>query len=224
MEHSEQKAARTACLAAAETALRDANQHAQALERAGETERSKRLEMERAQEKLTAMRCAIAEEKEASAAFSLARADRAQKDECFRATAAILADRSKEFQEASRTAETASEILRAAHRRQASIAAMERRAELSARLTQAEHLRVMVETAAAEAASGPSESVVIRLEALFEDVKIARKSRDSQAAALTMRYADGERTASPHKAYPSSTVAACSSRMVPPWKSRASDG
>jgi DNA repair exonuclease SbcCD ATPase subunit len=191
LEDSEGDIARKARLVEAQNAYDEAFRHAEALERAIEAEKIKRLEMERAQERLAAIQGALAEEKTASHALEAARAEAAVKDSQYREAEVACGDAKKRYDEARSTAESASEIYRRTLHAQASATAAERRTELAVRLAKAEGLRAELEIAAADAKIGPTEKVLKELEALADEVRFLRKSHENEAAAVTMKYAVG---------------------------------
>ncbi|MER9724651.1 MULTISPECIES: AAA family ATPase [unclassified Mesorhizobium] len=193
LEDGEQDSERMTRLAEAQASHDEASRHAEALERAIEAERSKRLEMERAQERLATIEAALAEERNAGAALELAKADAAIKDERHRDAEGVFIEARRSFNKASSSAETASEILRRALRAQTCAATAERRAELTVRLAQAEGLRTELEKAVADAKVGLTEKVLRQLEDRAGEVRVLRKAREIEAVALTMTYVVGRK-------------------------------
>ncbi|MER9920909.1 MULTISPECIES: AAA family ATPase [unclassified Mesorhizobium] len=191
LEDSEQDSERMTRLAEAQASHDEASRHAEALERAIEAERSKRLEMERAEEKLATIEAALAEEGSAGAALELAIVDAAIKDERHREAEGAFIEARRSFDKAFSSAETASEILRRALRAQTCAATAERRAELALRLAQAEGLRTELEKAVADAKVGLTDKVLRQLEDRAGEVRVLRKAREFEAVALTMKYAIG---------------------------------
>ncbi|TIQ11331.1 MAG: hypothetical protein E5X53_17255 [Mesorhizobium sp.] len=191
LEDGEQDSGRMTRLADAQAAYDEASRHAEALERAIEAERSKRLELERAQERLATIEAALAEERSAGAALELANADAAIKDERHREAEGALIEARRSFDKAFSLAETASDIFRRALRAQTCAATAERREELALRLAQAEGLRTELEKAVADAKVGLADKVLRQLEDRAGEVRVLRKAREIEALALTMRYAVG---------------------------------
>ncbi|MBZ9867026.1 AAA family ATPase [Mesorhizobium sp. CA15] len=191
LEDGDQNSARLARLAEAEAAHDEASRHAEALERAIETERSKCLEMERAQERLSTVEAALAEEKAAAAALDSAIADAALGEAQHREVEDAFAEAKRSFDKTVFSAETASDIYRRALRAQTCAATAERRAELVLRLTHAEGLRTELEKAVADTKIGPADNVLRRLENLAGEVRVLRKAREIESIALTMTYTVG---------------------------------
>ncbi|RWK87964.1 MAG: hypothetical protein EOR52_15025 [Mesorhizobium sp.] len=191
LEDGDQDLARLARLALAEAAHGEASRHAEALERSIEIERSKRLEMERSEERLSAVEAVLAEETAAGAALELAIADVAFRKAQHRDADEAFTEARRYFDKTASAAETASDIYRRALRAQAYAATAERRAELALRLTRAEALRTELEKAVADTKIGPTDNVLRQLEDLAGEVRVLRKAREIESAALTMTYTVG---------------------------------
>src|SRR5262249_49125762 len=123
LEDNEQKVARKVRLAAAQAAFDEASLHSEALGKAAGAEKSRRIEMERAQERLAALRDALAELKAANGLLESANAAAAQTAERHRDVDAALTDERIRYENATSSAQNASDALRSALRRQAATSA-----------------------------------------------------------------------------------------------------
>ena len=191
LEHPEEEEKRKVRLAKAEAAHTEASRHAEAMERAKDVERAKRLEAERAEERFAALENALAEAAAATEAYQAAKKHEVHATEQQRLAEAAMSDAEKAHEAASNRAETTSDTLRQVMRAQAAATAIERRQELTERLKRAESLRQQVEQASADAKTKVSDQVLVGLEALDETVRVLRRTRDIEAAAITMAYTSG---------------------------------
>ncbi len=191
LESPEEKSKRKARLAEAEAAHAEASRHAEALERAKDVEHAKRLEAERSEERLAALEKALSEAAEATEAYRTAKEQEAHATEQQRLAEAAMSDAVKAHEAASSRSEATSDTLRQVMRAQASAMATERRQEWIGQLKRAEELRQQVEQASADAKTELSDRVLTDLEALDETVRVLRRTRDLQAAAITMAYTSG---------------------------------
>ena len=191
LESPEEKAKRKARLAEAEAAHAEASRHAEALERAKGAEHALRLDAERSEERLAAMEKALSEATEATEAYQTAKEQEAHATEQQRLAEAVMSDAVKAHEAASAHVEATSDTLRQVMRTQAAAMATERRQEWIGQLERAEELRQQVEQASADAKTELSDRVLTDLEALDETVRVLRRMRNLQAAAITMAYTSG---------------------------------
>ena len=191
LENPQEEANRKARLDEAEAGHAEASRHAEALERATDRERAKRAEAECAGDRLASLERDLSESTEAAEAYRIAREQEEQATRRRDLTDAEVSDAAKAREAASNHADFTADMLRRALRVQNAMAAAERRRELTGRLKRAEELRRQVEQATADAKVELSDRELENLEELDENVRILRKTRDLEAAAVTMAYASG---------------------------------
>ena len=207
-----EEAKRNARLAETEAAHAEASRHTEALARAKDVEHAKRVETERANERFAALENALSEAAEAAEAYQTAKEQETHATKQQRLAETAMLDAGKAHEAASNRAEVTSDTLRQVMRAQAAATATERRQELIEQLRRAEELRQQIEQASADAKTELSDQALADLEALDETVRVLRRTRDIEAAAITMVYTagrsdgislggqplqDGERTAIP---------------------------
>ena len=191
LDDPEAEETRTKRLSEAEAFHAEASRHHEVLEQARQRELAKGAEREREAERLGVLEGNLAERKAARAACTVA-----QEEERAATVAAHTAE--SEVSEAAATHETAQLAAEAAAKTShlalrvaASRAAEERRAEFKELLKRAEDLREREEQAAAETKAEVSEDGLSALEKLDEDLRVLKRTRDTDAAAVTMAYAAG---------------------------------
>ena len=183
---------RAARLKAAKEAHEEGRRHAEQLERACEKEDAKRQEAERMRERCDALLKDVLELAEAGRAHETAgRARKAAADQ-LTAEEARLKRLEKERRKALGQAARAERALRRALRKESVEAQRQRRGELAGRLEQAEKARRAREKAQAEEDSELGEELVNELEQQDAQVRALRRSRDREAAAVTMSYLPGK--------------------------------
>ena len=188
LEDPEEKEARTKRVIEADTAHAEASRHHAALERAIDVERAARVESERASEKLELLDRNLAERREARTAFDTAKEEEAAMMAAKVAAESKVAELEQAQESALTHAETARKTLQGAMRAAASASVVERRRELNDQIERAEGLRREAEQALADAKSEVSERVVAGLESLDEELRVLKRTRDIEAAAITMEY------------------------------------
>ena len=191
LDDPEAEAARRKRFADAEVLHTEAVRHHEALEQARQSELAKGAEREREAERLEALERNLAEREAARAAFASAREDERTAASTVRAAEAAVSEAAAAQEAARLAAEAAAKTLQMALRLAASRAAEERRAELRQLLNRAEELRQHAEQAAATAKAEIPEGVLAAVEKLDEDLRVLKRTRDADAAAVTMAYATG---------------------------------
>ena len=191
LDDPEEEAQRKARLDEAVAGHDKATRHAEALERAQDVERAKRAEAERAEERLASLENDMSESAEAAEAYRTANVQDERATERRRLADAGMSDAKKAREAASNRADSAENTMRRALRAQAAEAAAERRRELIDRLNRAEELRQRVEQASADAKTELSDQVLADIETQDETVRVLRRTRDLEAAAVTMAYVSG---------------------------------
>ena len=191
LEDPAEEAQRRARLEEAAAGHAEASRHAEALERAQDIERAKRAEAERAEEHLASLENDLSESAEAAEAYRTAQEEYEQATERLRLADAGMSDAGKARETASNRADSAENTLRRVLRAQAATAATERRRELIERLDSAEELRQRVEQASADAKTEIHDQLLADIETHDETVRVLRRTRDLEAAAVTMAYVSG---------------------------------
>ena len=189
LEDPDEEEARTKRVAEAETAHAAAARHHEALEKAMEVERARRVESERASEKLEGLDRNLAERREAQTAFNAAREEQASTMAGKGAAESKVAELVQAHESARADAETAAKSLQMAMRAEKSAAVEERRRELNDQVQRAEGLRRKAEQASADAKAEISKRMLTDLESLDEELRVLKRTRDMEAAAITMEYA-----------------------------------
>ena len=189
LEDPEEAELRRRRLGEAEVAHAEAERHREALERALEVERAKGVERDRAAEKLEILENNLAEVDEANAVLVSAQEDEGQQKSAVRAAESRTLEAERGFDIARKNAESAADVLETALHVHASAATADRRKELNARLQSAEKLRRQSEEASADAKKEISDRDLTEIERLDEDVRVMKRTRDLEAATITMQYA-----------------------------------
>ena len=191
LEDPEEEANRKARLDEAEAGHAEASLHAEALKRATERERAERAKAEHAGDRLASLERDLSESAEAAEAYRIAREQEEQATGRRDLTGAEVSDAAKAREAASNRADSTADMLRRALRVQGAMAAAERRRELTGQLKRAEELRRRVEQATADAKVELSDRELAKLERLDETVRVLRRTRDLEAASVTMAYTSG---------------------------------
>ena len=212
LEDPEEEEGRTKRIIEADAAHAEATRHHAALERAIEVERAARVESERASERLELLDRNLAETREARAALDIAKEEVAATMAAKVAAESKVAELEQAHESALAHAETARKTLQGAMRAAASASVEERRREVNDQIGRAEGYRRQAEQALADAKSEVSERVLAGLESLDEELRVLKRTREIEAASITMEYvpdrqdgisldgaplADGERTPIP---------------------------
>ena len=191
LEDPEEENARKQRLAQAEAAFGKAERHHEALDRAGELERASRAEQERAVDRLTNLDSRLAELEAAQAAFTASQEDNERRQSEVRTADSAMSVASRAHKAALQDAEATADVLRRTLRAHASVAAADRRKELTEQLGRAEKLRQQTEQASANAKNEISDRCLTDIEGLEEDLRVMSKTRDLEAATVAMQYMDG---------------------------------
>lgn len=191
LDDPEQEAARRQRLAKAKAAHDEANRHHEELERASERERAKRADQDRAAGKLDTLEENIAELKEARAALVEAQEKEARCNSEVDTADSKMFEAASAHEAAKQRAETAADVLRRTLHVQASVSAAGRLQELKAQLESAEQLRQKKEQASVDAGKEITDRSHTEIEALDEELRIVRRTRDLDAASITMQYVAG---------------------------------
>ena len=191
LEDPEEEEARRTRLAEAEAAHVEAGRHHEELERALELEHSKGVDRVRAAEKLEVLENNLVELEAAHAALAAAREDESRRKSEVRAADSTASDAARAHEVARKGAEAAVDVLQKTLRVQASVSAADRRKELNEQLGRAEELRRQTEQASADAKTEISDPCLSDIERLDEDLRVMKRTRDLEAATITMKYAPG---------------------------------
>lgn len=191
LKDPEEEELRANRLAKAEAAHAEASRHHEALERAGEVERARRVESERASERLATLERDLAERREAQTALDAAKEGEAGKSAERDEANSRVTELHRVHESARTTAEAAARTLQLAVRSEAAASIEERRRQLNEQLERAEDLRRQVEQATADASAEVAADVVAELESLDEELRVLKRMRKAEAAAMTMEYAFG---------------------------------
>ena len=191
LEDPEEEARRQERLAEARATHDDASRHAESLERTMSDERAKRVEAERAEERLATLEKDLFEMAEAVSARRDAYGEARQAKKRLLAEERALSVAADAHTSALARAETADDALRRSHLAEAAAAAARHRDDLVERIEHAEELRRRAEQASADARTELPDAVLENLEKLDESVRVLRRARDMEAAAIAMSYAPG---------------------------------
>ena len=191
LEDPKEQEAREARHAKAKAVHAEASRHAESLERAKSHEHTKRVEAERAEERLTALERDLSEMAEAASAHQTAKSEVQQATERLRLAEGAMSEAADIHKSAQAYADTAADVLRRSLLAEAAAAAARHRDELVEKIERAEELRRRAEQASADARKELSDSVLVDLDKLDESVRVLRIARDLDAAAIAMAYAPG---------------------------------
>ncbi|PVA05373.1 AAA family ATPase [Thalassorhabdomicrobium marinisediminis] len=168
-----------------------AERHAQEVEAETRKLDMARLTAEGAQSRLTAFLTALTEQEEAAQLVAQAEAE-AQDKQAELEQQRVLRDAAETALAAAQEAFEAAEAVRTrALRAQAARDGADRRRELEERIAQAEQTRSAMETAAADARSGPDAKTLNRLETLAQAHATAIATRDATVTQVIAQYAEG---------------------------------
>lgn len=168
-----------------------ASRHAQSLENARNHERAKRVEAERAEDRLKVLEKDLSEMGEAASAHRTAKDEARRATERLRLAEGAMSEAADARESASARAKTAADVLRRALRAEAAAAEAGRREDLVGKIDRAEELRRRAEQAAADAGTELPEPALGKLDELYESVRTLRSARDLAAGAVVMAYASG---------------------------------
>ena len=191
LEDPEAEQANRKRLSEAREALAKAERHHESFERALELERTKRVEQDRAAERLEALENNLAELKEADGALASAQAEEVRRTSEVNAADSEMSEASTAFEAARKDLAAAVDVLQKALGFQAAASAKDRRKELIRRLQRAETLRQQLEQSAANAGKEISDHCLVEIDKLDEDYRVMKRTRDLEAATITMHYAPG---------------------------------
>ena len=191
LEDPEEEEARRRRLAEAEAAHAEAGRHHEALERALEQERAKGVDRDRAAEKLEVMENNLLELAAAYAAVESAQEEERQSKSAVRAAESTVSEVARAHGSARVDSEGAADVLQRTLHVQALSSAAARRKELNEQLGRAEKLRQQTEQASADAKREISARCLTDIERFDEDLRVMKRTRDLEAATITMQYAPG---------------------------------
>ena len=191
LEDPEAEQANRNRLSEAREALARAERHHEALERALELERTKRVERDLAAKRLKDLENTLAELNEANGALASAQAEEEQWTSEVNAADSEMSEASTAYEAARKGQAAAATVLQKALGFQAAASAKDRRKELNRQLRRAETLRQQLELANANAGKEISERCLIEIEGFDEDFRVMKRTRDLEAATITMHYAPG---------------------------------
>ena len=191
LEDPEPEASRRQRLAEAKDAHDEADRHHEELEKALERERARRADQNRAAERLDTLVENIAELEAARAALVEAQEKEARGKSEVDTADSKMSEAASAHKAAKQRAETAADVLRRTLRVQASLSAAGRLQELKAQLDSAEKLRQKKEQASADAGKEITDRCHTEIEAIDEDLRVVGRTRDLEAATITMRYVAG---------------------------------
>ena len=169
----------------------EALRHHELLEQARQRELAKGAERDREAERLGSLERNLAETKAARAACAVAREEERTAMADARTADSEVSAAAAAHDTARSSADAATKTLQMALRVAASRSADERRTELKGLLKRVEDLRRRSEQAAAEVGAELAEDGLSALERLDEDLRVLKRTRDADAAAVTMAYAGG---------------------------------
>ena len=178
-------------LSEAEAFHADALRHHDMLEQARQRELAKGAERDREAERLGTLERNLAERKAARAACAAAQEEERVATAAAKAVESGVTEAASAHETARSAADAAAKTLQMTVRVADARSAEERRGELNGLLERAEDLRRRSEQAAAEARAELSEDGLSALEKLDEDLRVLKRTRDADAAAVTMAYAGG---------------------------------
>ena len=176
-------------LAEAKAAHAEAGRHHEALERALELERAKGVDLDRAAEKLEVLEKNLVELAAAHAALLAAQEEEGRRKSEARAAESTVTEAARTHESARVGAEGAGDVLQRTLRVQASVSATDRRKELNQQLGRAETLRQQAEQASADTKTEIADPHLSDIESLDEDLRVMKRTRDLEAATITMEYA-----------------------------------
>ena len=191
LDEPEAEETRLQRLSEAEAFHAEALRHHEMLAQARQRELTKGAERDREAERLGSLERNLAEAKAARAAGALAQEEERAAMANARTADSEVSGAAAAHDTARSSADAATKTLQMALRVAASRAADERRTELKGLLKRAEDLRQRSEQAAAEARAELAEDGLSGLEQLDEDLRVLKRTRAADAAAVTMAYAGG---------------------------------
>lgn len=191
LDEPEAAETRTKRLSEAEAFHTDALRHHDMLEQARQRELAMGAERDREAERLASLERNLGERKAARAACAAAQEEERAATAAARAADSGVTEAASAHETARAAADAAAKTLQMTVRVADSRSAVERRGELKGLLERAEDLRQRSEQATAEARAELSEDGLSALEKLDEDLRVLKRTRDADAAAVTMAYAGG---------------------------------
>lgn len=169
----------------------EALHHAEALQRARELIHVKKVERQRARERLESLRDRLNELGEATKAKQFTQNRAADAAESLKRANADMAVIRRVHDHAHKVYQDTSETLTKVLKAEVALAAVERRQELEQKRVQAENARAESERASAEANREVTDPDHKHLEELYEELRMTRSLRKAQAASVTMNYESG---------------------------------
>ena len=191
LEDPEEEAGRRTRLAEAEVAFSKATRHAELLEGARNAEHTKRVEAERAEERLASLERDLSELGEAAEAYRSAGQQAEHATEELQRTEIRMTEAGEILEAARVLAGAAADILRKVLGAENAAAAAGRRKELVEKIERAESLRRQIAQDSAEARNELTEPVLRELEKLDEAERVLRGAHELNAVAIAMTYSPG---------------------------------
>ena len=191
LDNPEEEEIRRTRVAEADAAHTEASHHHEALERALEVERAKCGERDRAADKLQVLETNLVELAAAHVAFAATQGEEGRRKSETHVAESKMSEAKRAHETARVDAERAADVLQRTLRVQASISATDRRKELNEQLGRAEKLRQQVEQASADAKTEISDRYLSDIERLDEGLRVMKRTRDLEAATITMEYVSG---------------------------------
>ena len=178
LEDPVEVAARRHRLDKAEAAHAEAGRHHEALERALELERTRRVDQDHAAEKLDILQNNLVELRAAHAALAAAQEEEGRSKSEVRTADSKVSEAVSAHEAARKRAETAADVLRRTLRVQASVSAADRLKELNEQLGRAEKLRQQKEQASADAKKEITDRFLTDIDGLDEDLRVTKRTRN----------------------------------------------
>ena len=194
LEDPKERQQREERLQKAESGYADAVRHGEQVERARQKQSAKRMELDLARERLVSLEQELSECKKAQEAFQAA-TEQAQRDSAeLQSADRAMATTKQMLTQADGQSVNAADTLQLVLRAEVAAADAQRRDELHEKLAQAEALRQQVEEVKAAARVEITDEDRERLEKQYEELRVLERTRDAEAAAITMTYSPGRST------------------------------
>ena len=168
-----------------------ASRHAESLGRAEDHEHTKRIEAERAEDRLTALNRALTEISEADREDQDAKEEEQRAIKRLRLAEAALSTAANVHNSALADAKAAGELLRRVLLAESAAEAARHRQDLVGKINRAEALQKRANEASTAARRELPEPELARLDELDESVRVLRRARNLKAVAIAMTYAPG---------------------------------
>lgn len=191
LEDPEEKMKRKARFDKAAADHAEASRHAEVLENVANIEHAKCAEAEHAKDRLNSLEKDLSESTKAAEAYRTVKEHEEQAAKRRFLADAEMSNAEKARKVARDRVDSTEDMLRRTRRIQDAMAATKHRQELTDNLKRAEELRQQIEQATADAKIELSDQSLAKLEGLYENVRILRRTHDLEAVAVTMTYTSG---------------------------------